>query len=268
MARILKQYAFRMGVGISVRGKSPGAALRGTDAQPSPPLGSPVAPSAMTSIETGPASDLSPVVRPMVDRQRYDRVAPFYDLLDLPFEVGRYRALRPQLFRGLSGTLLDAGVGTGRNMPFYPDRSKVTGIDLSPAMLAQARKRRARLGKDVELLEMNVLATTFPDQHFDAIVATFLFCVLDEDQQLPTLRELARICKPTGELRLLEYTYSNDLVRRFVMRLWAPWVRWLYGAAFDRQTDRYVPQAGLELVETRFLYRDMIKLIVARPASA
>jgi hypothetical protein len=52
------------------------------------------------------------------------------------------------------------------------------------------------------------------------------------------------------------------------MRLWAPWVRWLYGAAFDRQTERYIPQAGLEVVETRFLYRDMIKLIVARPACA
>jgi ubiquinone/menaquinone biosynthesis C-methylase UbiE len=222
----------------------------------------------MTSFETGPSSDLPAAVRLTAGRQRYDRIAPFYDLLDVPFEVGRYRALRPHLFRGLSGSLLDAGVGSGRNMPFYPEESDMTGIDLSPAMLARARKRRARLGKDVELLEMNVLATTFPDQYFDAIVATFLFCVLDEDQQLPALRELARICKPTGELRCLEYTYSNDPIRHFVMRLWTPWVRWLYGAAFDRQTERYVPRAGLELVETRFLYRDMIKLIVARPASS
>ncbi len=52
------------------------------------------------------------------------------------------------------------------------------------------------------------------------------------------------------------------------MRLWAPWVRWAYGAAFDRDTERYVPQAGLEIVETRFLYKDIIKLIVARPTAA
>ncbi len=244
------------------------ATLHSTNAQSISPLSDSVASSAMTPIEASPTSDLPPVVSRTVDRRRYDRVAPFYDLLDLPFEVGRYRALRPQLFSGLSGTLLDAGVGSGRNMPFYPDGSHITGIDLSPAMLGRAKKRRSKLGKDVELLEMNVLSTTFPDQHFDAIVATFLFCVLDENQQLPALCELARICKPTGELRLLEYTYSNDPIRRFVMRLWAPWVRWLYGAAFDRQTERYVPRAGLELVETRFLYRDMIKLIVARPASA
>jgi ubiquinone/menaquinone biosynthesis C-methylase UbiE len=44
---------------------------------------------------------------------RYQRIAPFYDLLDFPFERGRYRAIRPLLFEGLSGVILDAGVGTG-----------------------------------------------------------------------------------------------------------------------------------------------------------
>ena len=222
----------------------------------------------MTSSEIVPNPEPQPAGHSAAERQQYDRIAPFYDLLDLPFERGRYRALRPHLFKGISGTILDAGAGTGRNMPFYPEGSRVTGIDLSPAMLARARKRRARLRKDVEFLEMNVLATSFPDQHFDAIVATFLFCVLDKDQQIPALRELARICKPTGVLRFLDYTYSNDPIRRSIMRLWTPWVRWVYGAAFDRQTERYIPQAGLKIVETRFLYQDTIKLIVARPASA
>ncbi len=202
------------------------------------------------------------------ERQRYDRVAPFYDFLDLPFEYRRYRTMRPQLFAGISGTILDAGVGTGRNMPFYPQGCRVTGIDLSAGMIARARKRRDKLGRDVELLEMNVLATTFPDRHFDAIVATFLFCVLDDELQLPALRELKRICKPDGVIRFLEYSYSSDSFRRFIMKLWAPWVRWVYGAGFDRKTEQYFPEAGLELVEKRFLYSDTIELIVARPASA
>ena len=209
-----------------------------------------------------------PVVYAPPERQRYDRVAPFYDLLDLPFEYRRYRPMRPQLFAGISGSILDAGVGTGRNLPFYPDGCRVTGIDSSPGMIARARKRRDKHGGDVELLEMNVLATTFPDRHFDAIVATFLFCVLDDELQLPALRELKRICKPGGVIRFLEYSYSSDPFRRFIMKLWAPWVRWVYGAGFDRKTEQYFPQAGLELVEQRFLYRDTIGLIVARPASA
>src|SRR5215472_2839911 len=70
--------------------------------------------------------------------QRYQRIAPLYDLLDLPFEYGRYRRIRPLLFTGLTGRILDAGVGTGRNAPFYPHGSSIVGIDLSPAMLARA----------------------------------------------------------------------------------------------------------------------------------
>ncbi len=106
--------------------------------------------------------------------------------------------MRPQLFAGVSGIILDAGVGTGRNLPFYPEGSRVTGVDSSPGMIARARERRDKLGKNVELLEMNVLDTAFPDRHFDAIVATFLFCVLDDDQQLPALRELECVCRPGG----------------------------------------------------------------------
>ena len=68
--------------------------------------------------------------------ERYQRIVPVYDLIDLPLEYGRYRRIRRLLFEGLSGRLLDAGVGTGRNFPFYPPGSAVVGIDISPAMLA------------------------------------------------------------------------------------------------------------------------------------
>jgi SAM-dependent methyltransferase len=74
--------------------------------------------------------------------ERYQRIAPADDLLDLPFERARYRRLRPLLFQGLSGRVLDAGVGTGRNFPYYPPDASVVGIDLSPRMLARAERRR------------------------------------------------------------------------------------------------------------------------------
>jgi ubiquinone/menaquinone biosynthesis C-methylase UbiE len=201
----------------------------------------------------------------MTGKPRYTRIARFYDLLDFPFEYRRYRPIRRMLFRGVRGAVLDAGLGTGRNMPFYPSDGEVLGIDLSPQMLAQARKRRDSLGVAVELREMDVRATDFPDDRFDFVIATFLFCVLEEDDQLPALSELRRICKPGGEIRLLEYTYSTRPVNRFVMRLWAPWVRLMYGAAFDRHTERYVAAAGLRLVEERFVFQDIIKLLVLIP---
>ncbi|HJO97619.1 MAG TPA: class I SAM-dependent methyltransferase, partial [Rhodospirillales bacterium] len=189
------------------------------------------------------------------------------DILDLPFEHARYKPLRPELFEGLRGTLLDAGVGTGRNFSFYPDASKVTGIDLSPAMLARARRRKENLGTVVDLREMNVMEMDFSDDSFDGIISTFLFCVLEAEHQQPALEELRRVCRPGGTIRILEYALSENPVRRFTMKLWAPWVRFAYGAEFDRHTEQYLNAAGLDLVEKKFLYKDIIKLLTVRPAA-
>jgi ubiquinone/menaquinone biosynthesis C-methylase UbiE len=196
--------------------------------------------------------------------QRYQRIAPLYDLLDLPFEYGRYRRIRPLLFAGLSGRILDAGVGTGRNMPFYPAGSSVVGIDFSPAMLARAERRLGTSPASVELREMDVMRLDFPRASFDAAVATFLFCVLPDDQQPAGLRELARVVKPGGTIRLLEYVRPRGADRRFVARLWAPWIAWAYGAGFDRRTEQHLPAAGLAIVERRFVVDDLLKLISAR----
>jgi len=197
---------------------------------------------------------------------RYQRIAPLYDLLDLPFEYGRYRRIRPLLFEGISGRLLDAGVGTGRNFPFYPRDAKIIGIDVSPAMLARADRKRRSSSADIELRQMDVSRMDYPDRFFDAGVATFLFCVLSDDLQTPTLREMGRVIKIGGIIRLLEYTRPRGTVRRIMTHLWDPWVRWAYGANFDRRTDEHVSEAGLELIESRFVVDELIKLISARVA--
>ena len=201
----------------------------------------------------------------MSRRATYQRIARWYDLLDAPFERKRYQPIRPLLFAGLSGRILDAGVGTGRNIPFYPQDGDMLGIDLSPAMLTRASRRRDEVGRDVALMEMDVMHTSFENNSFDAVVSTFLFCVLAPEHQLPVLKELARICKPDGEIRLLEYSYSKNPMKRFIMRLWAPWVRFAYGAAFDRNTYLYLEDAGFEETENYFLVEDIIRFIVARP---
>ncbi len=193
--------------------------------------------------------------------ERYRRIAPFYDLLDFPFELGRYRSLRPLLFEGLSGRLLDAGVGTGRNFPFYPAGSRVVGIDISPAMLARAERRRPRSPASVELRQMDVTRLEFPSASFDAAVATFLFCVLPDEMQAGELRELSRVVKPGGPIRLLEYVRPRGKVRRVIARMWEPWMAWAYGAGFDRRTEQHVREAGLAVAEARYVVADLVKLI-------
>ena len=196
--------------------------------------------------------------------ERYERIAPFYDLLDLPFEYGRYRHIRPLLFRGLVGRLLDAGVGTGRNFPFYPHGSDVVGIDLSSAMLARAERRRGAAAANVQLQQMGVTNLTFANGSFDGAVATFLFCTLPVDLQVPALKELGRVVKPSGPIRLLEYTRPTGSFRRAITKLWNPWVYWAYGAGFDRDTEARVPHAGLRVVESRFVSGDLIKMIAVQ----
>ena len=78
------------------------------------------------------------------------------------------------------------------------------------------------------------------------------------------LRELGRVVKPGGPIRLLEYVRPRGRVRRLMSRLWEPWMGWAYGAGFDRQTETHVREAGLELVEARYVVDDLVKLISAR----
>jgi ubiquinone/menaquinone biosynthesis C-methylase UbiE len=196
--------------------------------------------------------------------ERYQRIAPVYDLLDLPFERRRYRALRPLLFRGMAGRLLDAGIGTGRNCEFYPPGAIVSGIDTSPAMLARARRRCPTLVAAGRLYQMDVTAMEFANGSFDAAVASFLFCVLPDPLQAPALRELGRVVKAGGIIRLLEYVRPQGPLRRLTSYVWQPWMRWAYGASFDRHTEQHVPTAGLDLVESRYVVDDLLKLLTVR----
>jgi ubiquinone/menaquinone biosynthesis C-methylase UbiE len=195
---------------------------------------------------------------------RYQRIAPFYDLLDFPFERGRYRHIRPLLFEGLSGRILDAGVGTGRNIAYYPGEAEVVGVDLSPAMLAIADKRARKRERRVAFHQMDVTRLAFADGTFDAAVASFLFCVLPNDRQAAALREIERVLKPGGTARLLEYVRPRSTRRAFVARMWEPWMAWAYGAGFDRHTEEHVAGTSFGVVDSRYVVPDLIKLITLR----
>jgi len=111
---------------------------------------------------------------------------------------------------------------------------------------------------------MDVTELEFPTGSFDAAVATFLFCVPPNDLQVPALRELGRVVKPGGLIRLLEYVRPSGTLRRLMARIWQPWIAWAYGASFDRETERHVPEAGLDLVESWYVVDDLVKLITVR----
>ena len=203
-----------------------------------------------------------------MSNKTYERIAPLYNLLDAPHEYTWRRRLRGALFEGLSGRILDAGVGTGRNVSFYPDHCEVIAIDRSPGMLKHARAEADRRGKTAEFLEMDVLNTPFPDGHFDAIVATFLFGILREDQQYAALKELARVCKPGGCIRLLDYALSRKPIPRLIMELVKPWSLHVFSQRFDAKTEPHVSAAGLEITESRYAFADIAKVLVLQPSAS
>ena len=195
----------------------------------------------------------------------YQRIAPFYDLIDLPFELGRYRSIRPRLFQGLHGRLLDAGVGTGRNIAFYPSGSEVVGVDLSPAMLKRAELRLPKSAAKVRLMEMSLAELKFADGYFDGAVASFVFCTMPNEERLAALRELRRVVGLSGRVRLLEYAPAQTRFRRVLTRLWQPWVSWAFGAKLDQDIELELSKASLAVTSSRYV-TSTIKLVEAAPA--
>ena len=176
---------------------------------------------------------------------RYQRIAPFYDAMEL-FAERRYADWRPRLWSLVQGPrVLEVGVGTGKNIPYYPDGAQMTAIDLTPGMLELAKVRAPELNAAVALQLGDVQALDFPDETFDDVVATFVFCSVPD----PVLGfdEIARVLKPNGRLHLLEHMRSPNPVLGTLMDLLDPVTVRLMGPHINRRTVQNVQQSRLHL---------------------
>jgi ubiquinone/menaquinone biosynthesis C-methylase UbiE len=190
-------------------------------------------------------------------------MARFYDVLQAQSEK-RFNPWRERLWQMARGPrILEVGVGTGKNMPFWPHDAWMTAVDLTPGMLEVARQRAQRLGVSAELRLGDVQALDFPTASFDTVVGTFVFC------SVPTpvlgLRELGRVVRPGGRILLLEHVRSDNPVLGKLMDILNPMVVRLMGANINRRTVDNARIAGLQVEQADDLSSPRIfKLIVAQ----
>jgi ubiquinone/menaquinone biosynthesis C-methylase UbiE len=138
------------------------------------------------------------------DATTFDRIAAPYDRGMAPLEKWWLRQMRAQLLHYAKGRVLEIGVGTGANFPFYSPATCLTAIDESVDMLAVAARRTAVLGACVCLSQMDVESLAFPNGNFDTVVTSLVLCsVVDQRRALGELRRV--LCRPGGRLLLLEH---------------------------------------------------------------
>lgn len=180
-------------------------------------------------------------------RKSYRRYARGYDLyFGALFQPGR-KAVIAKLDCKPGDHILEVGVGTGLSLPLYPGTVRITGIDLSTHMLERAaqRKRRDALG-NVDLCEMDAERMAFRDDSFDKVVAMYVASVVPHPDRL--VAEMRRVCKPGGELFIVNHFHSaHPLVAGFE-KLVAPLSRML-GFRPDFSLDGFVRETGLQVTE-------------------
>ncbi|HYA13665.1 MAG TPA: class I SAM-dependent methyltransferase [Syntrophales bacterium] len=193
---------------------------------------------------------------------KYNITAFFYDILDYPWER-QYRNWRPVLLKDVKGEVLEAGVGSGRNLKYYSANVNLIGIDLCMEMLRRAMKRgKAALCKVDLRQEDATLMRSVPSMHFDWLVSTFLCCVMPDHLQPLAIKQFERVLKPGGRFRLLEMVYSNDPKLRKQQQLWTGFVEKVYGARFDRNTLGHLKQSEkLKITKTYFIKKDVYLVI-------
>lgn len=200
-------------------------------------------------------------------RQGHPWFAATYDFLNQFGERRMLGPLRQRLVGAATGQVLELGAGTGANFAYYPPSATIMATEPDPFMLARAHKRAAELDSALALCQCPAEALPFADASFDMVVATLVFCSVQDP--LRGLTEVRRVLKPTGTFRFIEHVRSDGLSGRVQDMLTPIQQRLGAGCHLNRRTASSIEAAGLAIVELEQRRLPLTPLIigVARPRS-
>lgn len=194
---------------------------------------------------------------------KYNRISVIYDLMEAPVELFLFRKWRRAILSDLHGSVLEVGIGTGKNLEYYPKDCKVTAIDISPKMLKHAKKRMEGMD-NISLQVMDAEKLAFADNSFDYVITTFVLCSILNP--VAALREMRRVCKPDGLVINLEHMQSSNRMLTFIENVLNPISVFFMGVNLNRKTVENIRMAGLSVVEEKHLaLKDVFRLIRSKP---
>lgn len=142
-------------------------------------------------------------------------------------------------------SILDVGVGTGLSLPLFPKYCSVTGIDISSAMLKQAREKLKELHiNHIKLMEMDAMNLEFPDDSFDKVFISHVVSVVTDPYK--TMSEVKRVCKKNGRIVIVNHFKSNNKMVGGVIRMLNPITKKL-GWRTDLSMDDFIKKANLHV---------------------
>ena len=180
-------------------------------------------------------------------RQIMDKLAPGYDRQMAFFEKILFGGGREWVCSQAHGEVLEIAIGTGRNLPYYPAGVRLTGIELSPAMLAVAKARANQLGRDVDLRLGDAQALPLPDESFDTVVCTLSLCSIPNVRK--AVHEVRRVLRSGGHFLFLEHVRSPVLAVRAVQRVWDVFSVRLEGDHMLREPLDYLRAEGFDVLK-------------------
>ena len=132
-------------------------------------------------------------------------------------------------------------------------------------MLRKARERidKLNLSFPVSLKEMDTQQLDFPDDSFDYVVSTCVFCSVPDP--VKGLKELKRVCKPDGKIIMLEHMRSENELLGKVMDLANPVPVSIWGANINRKTLENIEKAGLTIEENEELFHTIVRRLKLSP---